>query len=110
MFAERYPASSLLMLTVRREELLGPETPTEIVTQLREVDTLLVACMVRLARAVWSRKDGSAVDVITACIVDLPTAILLSRSRINDQDARERLRAAVRAVLAVGAPPMRRRR
>lgn len=110
VFAERYPASSRLMLTVRREELLGPETPTEIATQLRELDTLLVACMIRLARALWSRKDAAAVDVITACIVDLPTAILLSRNRINDPDARERLRAAVRAVLAVGAPPMRRRR
>ena len=110
VFAERYPASSQLLLTVRREELLGPETPTEIATQLHELDTLLVVCMVRLARAVWHRKDAAAVDVITACIVDLPTAILLHRNRINDPDARERLRAAVRAVLAVGAPPVRRRR
>jgi AcrR family transcriptional regulator len=110
VFAERYPASSQLLLTVRREELLGPETPTEIATQLHELDTLLVTCMVRLARAVWHRKDAAAVDVITACIVDLPTAILLHRNRINDPDARERLRAAVRAVLAVGAPPVRRRR
>jgi hypothetical protein len=49
------------------------------------------------------------VDVVTTCIVDLPTAILLRRNRINDPAARERLRAAVRAVLAVGAPPPRRR-
>jgi AcrR family transcriptional regulator len=97
VFAERYPASSQLLLTVRREELLGAETPPEIATQLDELDTLLVACMVRLARALWSRKDAAAVDVITACIVDLPTAILLHRNRINDPDARERLRAAVRA-------------
>jgi AcrR family transcriptional regulator len=110
VFAERHPTSSRLLLTVRREELLGPETPPEIATQLRELDTLLVECMIRLARGVWDRKDAAAVDVITVCIVDLPTAILLSRNRINDPDARERLRAAVCAVLAVGAPPMRRRR
>ena len=97
------------MLTVRRDELLGPETPTEIATQLRDLDRLLVESMIRLARALWDRKDAAAVDVITICIVELPTAILLRRNRINDPDARERLRAAVRAVLAVGAPPLRRR-
>jgi hypothetical protein len=48
--------------------------------------------------------------LITGCIVDSPTAILLHRNRINDPDARERLRAAVRAILAVGAPEVRRRR
>jgi AcrR family transcriptional regulator len=109
VFAEQYPHSSQLVLTVRRAELLGPETPTEIATQLRDLDRLLVESMIRLARALWDRKDAAAVDVITICIVELPTAILLRRNRINDPDARERLRAAVRAVLAVGAPPLRRR-
>lgn len=109
VFAEQHPHSSQLLLTVRRGELLGSETPAEIATQLQDLDRLLVATMIRLARAVWDRKDAAAVDVITTCIVDLPTAILLQRNRIHDQDARERLRAAVRAVLAVGAPPPRRR-
>jgi AcrR family transcriptional regulator len=103
-FAEQYPDSSRLLHTVRREELLGPETPTEIATQLRDLDALLVESMIRLARGMWNRKDAAAVDVMTICIVDLPTAILLHRNRINDPAARERLRAAVRAVLAVGAP------
>lgn len=107
VFAQASPSSSRLLLTVRREELLGPQTPAEIATQLRDLDRLLVASMVRLARALWDRKDAAAVDVITTCVVDLPTAILLRRNRINDPDARERLRAAVRAVLAVGAPPHR---
>ncbi|WP_211145723.1 TetR/AcrR family transcriptional regulator [Mycobacterium interjectum] len=109
VFADDYPDSSRLLLTVRREELLGPDTPAEIATQLRELDRLLVEAMIRLARALWDRRDAAAVDVITTCIVDLPTAILLRRNRIGDADARERLRAAVRAVLAVGAPPPRRR-
>ncbi|OBF63672.1 TetR family transcriptional regulator [Mycobacterium sp. 852002-50816_SCH5313054-b] len=109
VFAEQHPHSSQLLLTVRRDELLGSETPPEIATQLQDLDRLLVAAMIRLARAVWDRRDAAAVDVITTCIVDLPTAILLQRNRIHDQDARQRLRAAVRAVLAVGAPPLRRR-
>ncbi len=108
VFAERHPHSSQLLLTVRRDELLGPETPPEIASQLRDLDRLLVDTMIRLARALWDRRDAAAVDVITTCIVDLPTSILLQRNRIHDQDARQRLQAAVRAVLAVGAPPRRR--
>lgn len=109
VFAEQYPHSSQLLLTVRRDELLGPETPTEIAAQLHDLDRLLVETMIRLARQQWDRKDAAAVDIITACIVDLPTAMLLQRNRIHDPDARERLRAAVRAVLAVGPPPSRRK-
>lgn len=109
VFADDYPGSSRLLLTVRRDELLGPETPLELATQLRDLDRRLVDTMIRLASALWDRRDAAAVDVITTCIVDLPTAILLQRNRIHDRDARERLRAAVRAVLAVGAPPPRRR-
>jgi AcrR family transcriptional regulator len=108
VFAEERPHSSRLLWTVRREELLGPDTPTDIATQLHDLDRLLVESMIRLARALWDRKDSAAVDVITTCVVDLPTAILLQRNRIDDPVARERLRAAVRAVLAVGAPPSRR--
>jgi AcrR family transcriptional regulator len=109
VFAEQHPHSSQLLLTVRRDELLGVETPPELAAQLQDLDRLLVATMIRLARAVWDRRDAAAVDVITTCIVDLPTAILLQRNRIHDHGARRRLQAAVRAVLAVGAPPPRRR-
>jgi len=109
VFAEQYPHSSQLVLTVRRDELLGPDMPPEIAAQLRDLDRMLVDSMIRLARALWDRKDAAAVDAITMCIVDLPTAILLQRNRIHDSGARERLRAAVRAVLAAGPPPLRRR-
>jgi hypothetical protein len=40
--------------------------------------------------------------IVTTCIVDLPTAILLRRDRLSSPTARAHLRAAVRAVLAVG--------
>ncbi|MBW0012794.1 TetR/AcrR family transcriptional regulator [Mycobacterium sp.] len=108
VFADQYPHSSRLLLTVRREELLGHDTPSDIAAQLHDLDRLLVNAMVRLARALWNRTDAAAVDAITICIVDLPTAILLQRNRIHDPTARDHLQAAVRAVLAIGAPPPRR--
>jgi hypothetical protein len=55
--------------------------------------------MMRLSWTLWQRKDAAAVDAITLCIVDLPTAMLLSRNRIGSPWARDRLKAAVRAVL-----------
>ncbi|AKN15395.1 TetR family transcriptional regulator [Mycobacterium haemophilum DSM 44634] len=105
VFAEQYPDSSRLLLTVRREELLKPGLPNEIEVELRDLDALLVGLMIRLAVTVWDRKDAGAVDTITTCIVDLPTAILLRRDRLGNTTAREHLHAAVRAVLEVGPPP-----
>jgi AcrR family transcriptional regulator len=105
VFAEQYPDSSLLLLTVRREELLEPDLSNEIATELRDLDALLVGLMIRLAVSVWGRKDADAVDTITTCIVDLPTAILLRRDRLGSKTARAQLRAAVQAVLQIGPPP-----
>lgn len=106
VFAEQYPDSSKLLLTVRREELLNSDLPAEIATELSDLDRLLVGLMLRLALGVWDRKDARAVDTITTCIVDLPTAILLRRDRLANATAREHLRAAVHAVLDIGPPPI----
>jgi AcrR family transcriptional regulator len=104
-FARRYPDSSMLLLTVSRDELLGGELPEDVAAELAGTDDVLVRLLIRLARAMWGRGDAAAVDVITTCVVDLPTAILLRRNRIAVPIAHGHLRAAVRAVLAVGAPP-----
>lgn len=102
VFTEQYPGSSTLVLRVRREEVLADDVPDVVANDLRQLDKLLVALMVRLAIAVWDRKDAAAVDAITSCVVDLPTALLLRRGRLGSATAREQLHAAVRAVLAVG--------
>jgi AcrR family transcriptional regulator len=107
VFAEQYPDSSKLLLTVRRDELLDSDLPDEMATELNDLDRLLVGLMIRLAVNVWDRKDARAVDAITTCIVDLPTAILLRRDRLASATAREHLRASVRAVLDVGPPPLK---
>lgn len=101
VFTERHPGSSTLVLRVRREEVLADDVPDGVADDLRRLDKLLVALMVRLAVAVWGRKDAAAVDVITSCVVDLPTALLLRRDRLKNATARAQLQAAVRAVLSV---------
>jgi AcrR family transcriptional regulator len=107
VFIEQYPNSCKLLLKMRRDELLGPQVPDEIDSEIRDLEAMLVKLMIRLAVKAWDRKDAGAVDTITMCIVDLPTAILLDRDRLRSTTAREQLRAAVKAVLDVGPPPER---
>jgi AcrR family transcriptional regulator len=107
VFAGQYPESAELLLTVRRKELVGSNLPEEIASEISDLNRLLIGLMIRLAVNLWDRKDALAVDTITTCIVDLPTAILLQRKRLGSATARAHLRAAVRAVLDVGPPPMK---
>jgi AcrR family transcriptional regulator len=107
VFAGQYPESAELLLTVRRKELVDSDLPEEIASEISDLNRLLIGLMIRLAVNLWDRKDALAVDTITTCIVDLPTAILLQRKRLGSATARAHLRAAVRAVLDVGPPPMK---
>lgn len=110
VFAEQYPGSSKLLWAVSREDLSDSDLPDEITTELDDLNQLLVGLMIRLAVNLWDRKDALAVDAITTCIVDLPTAIVLNRHRLGNATAREHLRASVRAVLDVGPPPLKKRK
>ncbi|AKS31357.1 TetR/AcrR family transcriptional regulator [Mycolicibacterium goodii] len=105
IFAARHPSSAALVLQTRRDELLGADPPDEV----RAAEKRLVDLMIQLADGAWGRRDRAAVDTVTTCIVDLPTAILLQRNRIADPTARRHLQAAVAAVLAVGPAPRSRR-
>jgi AcrR family transcriptional regulator len=101
VFAERRPAGARMLITTKADRLFGPDLPDELAEALHALDKRLIAFLVRLARLVWDRGDGLAVEVITTCVVDLPTALF--RRDITDPLVRERLAAAVRAVLTV--PP-----
>lgn len=107
VFAERFPESSRLVLGVRREDLLGPDVPDDVADAMASVDARLVALFILLSQALWEREDGRAVQVIEDCIVGLPTGLLLRGRRRPDVEARARLEAAVRAILALDPPPMR---
>ncbi|QLY28404.1 TetR/AcrR family transcriptional regulator [Nocardia huaxiensis] len=104
-FARRFPASTKLMFLGRRDELLGTDLPAGLTADLAATDRRLIGMLKRLSLALWDRKDAAALDTLTTCVVDLPTAILLDRDRLTNPTARAHLRAAVRAVLEVGPPP-----
>ncbi|MEB3369510.1 helix-turn-helix domain-containing protein [Saccharopolyspora mangrovi] len=111
--AARRPAAARMLMTVRREQLLGPDLPEELADSLLGLDRRLVSdVLCRLAMAMWGRRDGPSIEVITSCVVDLPTA-LLRRALTQPApggavqvpaDLRTRLAAAVRAVLDLEPP------
>ncbi len=101
-FLRQQPVSAQFLLAVSRRELLGSgEVPGDLAEQLRRLDHVLVELFIGLSRSVFGRADGEAVAVIRDCVVELPTALLLRGRRTPDRAVRQRLAAAVRAVLAV---------
>ncbi|MGI6873972.1 MULTISPECIES: TetR/AcrR family transcriptional regulator [Amycolatopsis] len=104
VFAERRPHAARMLLTVDKDQLLGPGLPTELADALFALDKRVVALLIRLSRAMWDRRDAAAVEVMTTCVVDLPTAFF-RRGLDTGADNRDRLAAAVRAVLAVPLRP-----
>ncbi|MFI0451836.1 TetR/AcrR family transcriptional regulator [Actinomadura sp. 6N118] len=118
-FALRRPAAARMLMTVSREQLLGPQLPEELADELLALDKRLLALLSRLARGLWDRSDAPSVAVITLCVVDVPTAVFsraltapaahraAEGTALIDADSRERLEAAVRAVLAIPPPGCR---
>ncbi|MCW2560630.1 MAG: Bacterial regulatory protein tetR family [Mycobacterium sp.] len=104
IFFEEDGTSAQFLLTISRDELLrSGEVPDDVAEKLRMLDEELVAIFIRLPLALWDRRDKRAVELIRLCIVELPTALLLRGGRHADTAARDRLAAAVRAVLTI--PP-----
>lgn len=106
VFAENHPASARLVLIIPPHEITGLGLPDDVADELATLQTELLGVLIELADAAWARRDRAAVDTVTACIVDLPTAILLQRDRLGDPTARRHLRGAVEAVLAIGPSPV----
>lgn len=99
------PVSGRFLLTVSRHELLGSgEVPSDIAEELRRLDRVLTELFLDLSRGVFERGDRQAVAVVRDCVVELPTALLLRGERKPDRAVRQRLAAAVRAVLALPPP------
>lgn len=104
LFFDQNPTSAQFLLTISRTELLGSgEIPVDVAKDLRQLDKALGKIIIRLSCSLWDRRDKQALAVIRDCVVQLPTALLLRGNRTADTAARERLAAAVRAVLTI--PP-----
>ena len=96
------PDTATVLLRFRRDEILGQEMSKELRTKLVELDDRLLAVLRRLSVGLWNRRDRAAIETVAVCVVDLPTAILITRrERVIDPLAA--LESAVRGVLA--SPP-----
>jgi AcrR family transcriptional regulator len=104
-YSIRYPVSGRFLLAVRRGDVLGAgDVPDGLAAQLHALDDALTILFVRLARGVWNRADREAVAVVRDCVVELPAALLLRGRRDPVPAVRDRLAAAVRAILALTPP------
>ncbi|MFI7115052.1 TetR/AcrR family transcriptional regulator [Amycolatopsis sp. NPDC049868] len=107
-FACRRPEAARLLITVKKEHLLGPQVPEDLAGDLLALDKRLVKLLVTLAERLWNRRDAQAVEVLTTCVVDLPTALFRRAFTAGEpisEDSRARLSAAVHAILLL--PPSR---
>ncbi|OBC06011.1 TetR family transcriptional regulator [Mycobacterium sp. 852013-50091_SCH5140682] len=105
VFAEDHPASARLVLLFPPHEIAAVGLPDDLADEVAALQKQLLALMIELAQTAWGRRDRAAVDTVTTCIVDLPTAVLLQRDRLGDPTALRHLRAAVYAVLEIGPSP-----
>jgi AcrR family transcriptional regulator len=102
------PGAAAVLLGYRRGDLLGSDVPEELADELFGLDQRVVALLVHLAEALWQRRDATAVEVVTVCVVDLPTGLLGRHLRGEvPPDTARHLQAAVEGVLSLGAPPHR---
>ncbi len=104
-FAARHPESARLVLTVRREEILGPELSDGLTGELLGLDTLLVGVMIGARRAAGdAATPPRSTPSRPASSICRPRSCSAATGCI-DPTAREQLGAAVRAVLETGPAP-----
>lgn len=102
VLAAQSPATAKLLLEHRREAIVDEGLPEPLTTELLALDDQLLQIMRTLASALFGRRDRRAIETVTACIVDLPTALLSSRHK-RAIDPLTILEAAVRGVLTSAA-------
>ncbi|RSM76546.1 TetR family transcriptional regulator [Amycolatopsis sp. WAC 01375] len=106
-FAHPRPEAARLLITVKKEQVLGPQVPENLAADFLALDKRLIAFLVGLAVRLWDRRDAQAVEVLTACVVDLPTALFRRAFAAGEpisEDSRARLATSVRAILLLPPP------
>jgi AcrR family transcriptional regulator len=72
VFADRRPAAARMLLTVKRDRLLGPDLPADLAGALIDLDKSVVSLLTRLAELLWGRRDGAAVEVLSTSWCQVP--------------------------------------
>lgn len=105
-YRQQYPKSAAVLFSARRAEIVSQPMPAEVGVQLRALQQELTGIMSRLAMDLWGRCDAGTLDLVAVCLMELPKWIALRHSRFGAPLVGEYLRAAIRAMLAVGPPPL----
>ncbi|MFC4948603.1 TetR/AcrR family transcriptional regulator [Pseudonocardia sp. GCM10023141] len=111
-FAIEHPAAARLFFMQRRDQLLSEDLPPAAADELEAVQGTFTARLITLAQARWNRRDRVAVDAIAACVVDVPGGLMqrkLLAGAALDEQTRNQIEAACRAILALELPPHLRR-
>ena len=103
-YHQREPAGAKLLLAVSLDDLAVTDLGETEKKQLRQLRRGLGNLITRLAGAVWNETDDRAVTLITFCVVDLPSALLLAGDRITDPLAREALTRSVLGIITPASP------
>jgi AcrR family transcriptional regulator len=100
---EARPTRARLLVRHRREELVGTALSPGLAEELHGLQRGLDQQLRRLAGALWRRGDRPALEVVAACVVDLPVALLVPR-RPRVVEGATLVRSAVRGLLADPPP------
>jgi len=99
-FAKESPTGAAFLLLVRYDDLLKEKVRDDLRDRLMALTKRLAALFVELAKAGLGRDDQIAVGTIRACVVDVPTGLLMHGNQLTDPYAVLRVEAAVRGILA----------
>lgn len=96
-----HPESAAVLLRHRRDEFLALDLTDGLREEIEKLEGRLLAVLRRLGDALWNRQDRAAIETVAICVVDLPSAILMSR-RPRVIDPLPVLDSAVRGVVTNG--------
>ena len=103
-YAIAHPDAAALLVSVRPDDLLTDRLADPDRDRLRAQKRELGRLVTDLAERVFGRHDKPALALVTLCLVDLPSATLLSRGRTTDPIARHALETSVRALATTPIP------
>jgi AcrR family transcriptional regulator len=101
-FCLRHPDDARLLGAFRLADFLAAELPIELLAELRELNPHIRGPLVRLAHALYGRSSRTTVDLVLMAVVDIPYGCArphVEAETTPPRERRERLAAAVRAVL-----------